>query len=114
MKQPSRSPVSESATFRTNVSDISRARKEISIPEFINKSVEKVRLFLQKKLLVERRRHDSVGALEGLLHAITMMDVDIYVQRARVVLQQLQNGQHDIIHIAEATSLHFLCVVKTS
>lgn len=31
-------------------------------------------------VLVERHCHDPIGQVEGLLHAVTMMDVYVYVQ----------------------------------
>mmetsp|Transcript_1791 Transcript_1791/g.2943 ORF Transcript_1791/g.2943 Transcript_1791/m.2943 type:complete len:340 (-) Transcript_1791:445-1464(-) len=64
--------------------------------------------------LVERAGHDSVGGVEGLLHAVSVMDVDVDVQHALVLLQQLQDAQHAIVHVAEATRLALLGVVQST
>ena len=39
---------------------------------------------------------------ESLLHSIAVVYVDVHVQHALVILQQLEYGQHDIIDVAEA------------
>jgi hypothetical protein len=56
-------------------------------------------------------RHDPVGEVEGLLDAVPVVDVDVDVQHARVHLEQLQDGQHDVVHVAEARGLALLGVV---
>lgn len=56
-------------------------------------------------VLVERYGQDLVSQHEGLLDAISMVDVYVNVQHPSVVLQQLQDRQHDVIDIAEATRL---------
>lgn len=65
-------------------------------------------------VLVERARHDAVGRVEGLLHAIAVVDVNVDVQDALVGLQQLQDAEHAVIHVAEAGSLRALAVVQTT
>ena len=62
--------------------------------------------------LVEGDAHDAVRRVEGLLHAVAVVDVDVDVQHARVVLQQLQDAQHDVVHVAEARRLALLRVVQ--
>lgn len=42
---------------------------------------------------------------EGFLYAIAMVHINIDVQHPRVVLQQLQDRQHDVVYIAEAARL---------
>ena len=37
-----------------------------------------------------------------------MVDVDVYVEDPGVVLQQLQYGDHDVVHVTKPTSLEFL------
>ena len=46
-----------------------------------------------------------VGEVEGLLDAVAVVHVDVDVQHPGVVLEQLQDGQHQIIHVAEARRL---------
>ena len=42
-------------------------------------------------VLVEGDRHDAVGEVEGLLHAVTVVDVDVDVEDAREVLEGREN-----------------------
>lgn len=51
--------------------------------------------------LVEGACHDSIGQVEGFLHAVSVVDIDIDVQHSLVGLQQFQDGQHAIVDIAE-------------
>lgn len=48
---------------------------------------------------------DAVGSQERLLHPIPMVDVNVDVQHARMVLEQLQDCQHYVVHIAEPARL---------
>ena len=43
-----------------------------------------------------------VCKVESFFHAIPMMNININVQDSRVVLQQLQNSQHQVIDITKA------------
>ena len=54
---------------------------------------------------MKRHGHDAVGGVEGLLHAVAVVNVDVDVQHTLVVLEQLQDGQHDVVDITEAGSL---------
>mmetsp|Transcript_19563 Transcript_19563/g.49742 ORF Transcript_19563/g.49742 Transcript_19563/m.49742 type:complete len:489 (-) Transcript_19563:155-1621(-) len=63
-------------------------------------------------VLVEGHGHDAVAHVERLLHAVAMVHVDVDVQHARVVAQQLQDGQHQVVHVAEARRLPLLGVVQ--
>ena len=51
--------------------------------------------------LMERHGHDPVGRVEGLLDSVAVVDVDVDVEDASVKFQQLQNAQHDVVHVAE-------------
>lgn len=53
-----------------------------------------------------------VREVEGLLHAVAVVHVDVDVQHARVVLEQLQDGQHQVVDVAEARGLPLLSVVQ--
>mmetsp|Transcript_9054 Transcript_9054/g.30018 ORF Transcript_9054/g.30018 Transcript_9054/m.30018 type:complete len:336 (+) Transcript_9054:57-1064(+) len=62
--------------------------------------------------LMEGECHDAVGEVEGLLDAVAVVDVNVHVQHARVYLEQLQDGQHDVVDVAEARRLALLGVVQ--
>ena len=63
-------------------------------------------------VLVEGRRHHAVGRVEGLLHAVAVVDVNVDVEHARVHLEQLQDAQHAVVDVAEAARLALLGVVQ--
>lgn len=124
-------------------------------------------------VFMEGHRHDPVCGVEGLLHSVPMVDVNVYVQHPLVVpgrkahrqsgakskhhhssaaslllwrgtllrllsftalsymqmdvmsnenfsscwwnsLEQLQDGQHDVINVAESRGFRLLCMVKSS
>lgn len=56
-------------------------------------------------VLVERDSHASIGQVEGFLNTITVMHVDVQIQHPWIHLQQLQDSQHYVIHVAKATRL---------
>mmetsp|Transcript_8011 Transcript_8011/g.32957 ORF Transcript_8011/g.32957 Transcript_8011/m.32957 type:complete len:411 (-) Transcript_8011:6-1238(-) len=64
--------------------------------------------------LVERDGHDAIGGVEGFLHAVTVVDVDVDVQYALVNLEQLEDREHDVVDVAKAGSLVLLRVVKAT
>mmetsp|Transcript_19284 Transcript_19284/g.58237 ORF Transcript_19284/g.58237 Transcript_19284/m.58237 type:complete len:229 (-) Transcript_19284:917-1603(-) len=64
-------------------------------------------------VLVEAHRHHTVGQVEGLLHAVAMMHIDVQVQHPRMHLQQLQNPQHQVVHVAEPARLGLLSMVES-
>ena len=43
-----------------------------------------------------------------------MVDVDIDVEHPLVILEQLEDGQHDVVDVAEAAGLALLGVVEAS
>ena len=59
-------------------------------------------------------RHDAVGEVERLLHAVPVVDVDVYVQHPVVQLQELQDGEHNVVDVAEAGSFGALRVVHAA
>lgn len=61
-------------------------------------------------ILVKGNSHDSVAGQERLLNAIAMVDVNVNIQHPVMVLEQLQNRQNYVIHVAEAGSLHSKCL----
>lgn len=46
-----------------------------------------------------------VGEVESLLYTIAVVHIDVDVQHARVHLEQLQNAEHKVVHVAEAARL---------
>jgi hypothetical protein len=50
---------------------------------------------------VEGAGHDSIGQVEGFLHAVSVVDIDIDIQHPLVSLQQLQDRKDAIVDIAE-------------
>ena len=54
-------------------------------------------------VLVKAQRHNSVGMIESLLDAISVMHIYINVEDPRVDLQQLNNAHNNIVNIAEPT-----------
>mmetsp|Transcript_34168 Transcript_34168/g.89845 ORF Transcript_34168/g.89845 Transcript_34168/m.89845 type:complete len:341 (+) Transcript_34168:415-1437(+) len=61
--------------------------------------------------LVERDREHAVRRIEGLLDAVAVVDVDVDVQHAHVDLEELEDGEHDVVHVAEAARLAGLGMV---
>jgi hypothetical protein len=53
----------------------------------------KKRTWEELSILVEGHGHDTVGAVEGLLDTVTMVDVDVDVQHTSVVLEQLWTSE---------------------
>mmetsp|Transcript_44830 Transcript_44830/g.141163 ORF Transcript_44830/g.141163 Transcript_44830/m.141163 type:complete len:210 (+) Transcript_44830:347-976(+) len=65
-------------------------------------------------VLVEGGCHNSVCVDERLLHSVSMMHIDIDVKDAREELEQLQDGQNDVVDVAEARGLVALRMMKPS
>lgn len=63
---------------------------------------------------VEGGCHDTVGGPEGLFDAVAVMNVDVDVEDARVVAEELQNGEDDIIDVAEAGCHALFGVMETT
>jgi|MDSY01.1.fsa_nt_gb hypothetical protein len=58
--------------------------------------------------------HDAVGEVESFLNTVTMVNIDVDVEHACMVLEQFQDRHHDIVHVAKARRLTLLCVVQTT
>lgn len=63
---------------------------------------------------MERDRHDAVRDVERLFDAVAVVDVNVNVEHARVVLEQLEDAEHNVVHVAEARALGLLRVVETA
>mmetsp|Transcript_26272 Transcript_26272/g.36667 ORF Transcript_26272/g.36667 Transcript_26272/m.36667 type:complete len:200 (+) Transcript_26272:460-1059(+) len=56
-------------------------------------------------IFVKRGRHDSVRVVKSLFHPIPMVDVDVDVEHPRIVVEQLEDCQNNIIDVAKARRL---------
>ena len=63
---------------------------------------------------MEADSHDTVSRIKGFLNAITMMHINVDVEDAVVVLEQLKYGDNDVVHKAEAASLFFFGVMQAA
>lgn len=73
-----------------------------SFPDLIQCSCSWEKIFLK---LMEAYCEDSVCVVECFFHSISMMHIDIKVKYSWISFQQLQDTQHDIVHITESTGL---------
>ena len=62
-------------------------------------------------IFMKGKCHNTICRIEGLLDAVTVMDVDIDVEDTRVVQQQLENCENDIVDVAEAGGFGLLRMV---
>jgi hypothetical protein len=63
-------------------------------------------------IFVERDSHDSISVVKGFFHPIAVMNVDINVQHTCMPLQQLQDGNHNVVHVAKPRRLKLLGVMQ--
>ena len=64
--------------------------------------------------LVEADGHDAVGGVEGLLDAVAVVDVDVDVEDALVLLEELEDGQDAVVDVAKAGGLGLLGVMEST
>jgi len=64
--------------------------------------------------LVEADGHDAVGGVEGLLDAVAVVDVNVDVEDALVLLEELEDGKDAVVDVAEAGGLGLLGVMETA
>lgn len=65
-------------------------------------------------VFVERQRHHTIGGPESLFDAVAMVDVDVYVEDSRVVEEKLEDGEDDVVDIAESAGFSLFSVVQTA
>lgn len=63
---------------------------------------------------MKRTSHNSVTQIKRLLDPIPMMHININIQHSIMVLQQLQNPQHNIIHITKPRRFALLRMMQAS
>lgn len=54
---------------------------------------------------MEGEGHDTVGRPEGLLDTITMVYIYIDIKDPWVMQEELEDGEHDIVNVAESRGL---------
>ncbi|EPY31834.1 histone deacetylase 1/2 [Strigomonas culicis] len=64
--------------------------------------------------LVQRQREDAVALAEGLVDAVAVVHVEVNVQHPLVALEQLDDAEDNVVHIAEAAALAALGVVHAA
>jgi len=64
-------------------------------------------------VLMERECHDAVGGPESLLDTIAVVNINIDVEYARVVKQELEYSDNNVIDVAKARCFGLLGVMKT-
>eukprot|EP00051_Salpingoeca_urceolata_P005907 m.78637 g.78637 ORF g.78637 m.78637 type:complete len:485 (+) comp14592_c0_seq3:64-1518(+) len=69
-----------------NILDVAGARKVLSV-------------------LVKRHRHHSVGAVKCLFHTVAVMNVNVNVQHALMSLEELEDGEDNVVDIAKSRGL---------
>ncbi len=80
-------------------------------------------------ILVKRAGHDTVGSVEGLLNAITVMNIDVNVKNSLLEAQELDDAENNVyrklawvskwiveltVDVTEATCFTLLRVMKTA
>mmetsp|Transcript_6128 Transcript_6128/g.20644 ORF Transcript_6128/g.20644 Transcript_6128/m.20644 type:complete len:351 (+) Transcript_6128:838-1890(+) len=63
---------------------------------------------------VERDGHHPVRGVERLLDAVTVVDIDVDVQDAMMVLQKLEDSEHNVVHVAKPRRFVLFAVVQTA
>lgn len=62
-------------------------------------------------VFVEGEGHDAIGGPEGLFDAVAVVDVDVDVEDARVVDEELEDGEYDVVDVAESRGFVLFGVV---
>jgi hypothetical protein len=65
-------------------------------------------------VLVERHGKYTVSGPESLFDAITVVDIDVNVEDAGVVAEQLKNCEYDVVDVAEATCFCLFSVMQAA
>lgn len=58
--------------------------------------------------------HNSIRRIKCLFNTVAMVNIYVDVKDAVVVLEQLQDAQHDVVHVAESAGLLLLGMVESS
>lgn len=63
---------------------------------------------------MEGKGEDAVCGLEGGFHAVAVVDVDVDVEDALVLRQEVLDGEHDVVDVAEARGSRFSGVMQAA
>ena len=63
---------------------------------------------------MDTEAHNTVCGVESLLNTVPMMTVDVDVQDAWIRTEEREDAEDDVVDVAEAGSLCFLCVVEAA
>ena len=63
---------------------------------------------------MKRACHDAVRSVKRLLNSVSMVHIDVNVEDARMVPQELENSKDDIVNVAEPGCLSFLGMMQSS
>jgi hypothetical protein len=91
--------------------DVQTVVLALALPNRIDVACPREKLF---SVLMEAHSHYSACQVKRLLHSITMVHVDIYVQHPRVNFKHFENAQNYVVDVAESTSLAFFGVVQAA
>jgi hypothetical protein len=62
-------------------------------------------------VLVEGAGHDAIGRVEGFFNTITMVNVDIDVENARLESEELDDSENNVVDVTETTGFALFCVM---
>ena len=65
-------------------------------------------------VFVEGDAEDAVGGPEGLFDSVAVVDIDVDVEDARMVAEELEDGEDDVVHVAEAAGFALFRVVEAA
>ena len=82
----------------------------LAVPDVLD--VPRARKVLSK--LVERARHHAVGRVESLLDTIAVVNVDVDVENALMVLEQLEDCEDAVVNVAKSARFRLFGVVESS
>ena len=59
-------------------------------------------------------RHDAIGRVKGFLDAVAVVDVNVDVEHALVVFEELERCEYDVVDVAEAGCLALFGVMEAA
>ena len=63
---------------------------------------------------MKRDRHYPVSVVERFFDPITVVNVDINVKHSRVVLKELEDSDHDIVHVTESRCFELFGMMESA
>ena len=65
-------------------------------------------------IFMKRDGQNTISRPKGLFYPVTVVNIDVYIEYTRMVEEQLENGENNIIDIAEARCFRLFGVVKAA